>query len=97
MIAMGLEKIDRKKDKVSEELTMDWQKDCSAFPWHKRASWPKDTLTIRTLIASPNGLGGAFLLIQHKDVFGPRASIVGVDMCCTNDFNLMFHIEQLGP
>jgi hypothetical protein len=66
--------------------------------------WPGLTFTMSTregkaLLATSNGHGAAFLLIQHKSTFGEKATIDTVTMYCddTNAVNLLFHVNRDPP
>ena len=44
-----------------------------------------DTDQFKALLASPNGVGAALLLIQHKFAFGPSATINALTVWCRLD------------
>lgn len=64
----------------------------------------EDSVTYRAVMASPNSVSAAFLLIQHKDVFGEKAVIKEISIFCNEYFdnkgesapeiNLLFKIRK---
>jgi hypothetical protein len=103
--------IDKLLEKNNIKLDPDWDSfdpffHCHQFTWDKRRRFDMTTEEGKVLLASPNGLGAAYLLIQHKSTFGAQTTIAGVTMWCEtkeetpgpgddgyDDLNLMFHVR----
>jgi hypothetical protein len=79
--------------------------DCEGLGWANRRQFSMESSAGKALLASPNGRGAAFLLIQHKSVFGPKTTIAGVEVWCRElddsdednpihpELNFLFHVS----
>ncbi|KAF2016664.1 hypothetical protein BU24DRAFT_451148 [Aaosphaeria arxii CBS 175.79] len=83
------------------------QDDCASFSWERRVSYPMDSEEGKALLASPNGNGIAWFLLQHKSTFGERTTVDRVEVWCKYEpieddpegedeaqINMLFHIRR---
>lgn len=69
------------------------------IPWDNKLEFGMDEPEGKALLATPNGRGAAWLLIQHKSVFGQRRTIEKVQVYWTKtedgDFvNMIFYLNK---
>ncbi|KAF2662597.1 hypothetical protein K491DRAFT_686477 [Lophiostoma macrostomum CBS 122681] len=88
--------------------TDDWKDTmCKRWEWKNKVEWDSSSEQFEVLLASPNGRGAAFMLIQHKSFYGEKRTIDKVTFWCTYtpddddeeeegiwNLQLMFHVSQ---
>jgi hypothetical protein len=71
---------------------------CEEMYWEDRKVFTMDNARGKALLASPNGLGAAYMLIQHKSTFGEKTTIESVTVWCsdedTNLLNFLFIVKK---
>lgn len=98
MVARCLQDDPEHDNKYGIGPSFDTETDGGRIYWKDRKVFGMNTPQGQALLASPNSISAASLLIQHKSTFGDKRTIDAVTIWCQEDeefdkLNLMFHVS----